>query len=94
MTSGNFAEFEIAVTFVINFFVYLILHDFWKFRRIRNCRNIRLLFDIHIRSNLIACHIVQVVSCGAYSTGDQRHDQRDFVWTLHKNKEDWENSTK
>ena len=23
-----------------------------------------------------------------------RHDQRDFVWTLHKNKEDWENTSK
>jgi len=27
-------------------------------------------------------------------TGEQRHDQKEFVWTLYKNKEEWETSTK
>ena len=36
----------------------------------------------------------KVVTCGDYMTGEQRHDQKEFVWTLYKNKEDWENSTK
>jgi len=36
----------------------------------------------------------KVVSCGDYMTGDQRHDQKEFVWTMYKNKEEWENSTK
>ena len=36
----------------------------------------------------------KVVTCGDYMTGEQRHDQKEFVWTLYKNKEEWENSTK
>jgi len=36
----------------------------------------------------------KVVTCGDYMTGEQRHDQKEFVWTLYKNKEDWETSTK
>ena len=36
----------------------------------------------------------KVVSCGDYMTGEQRFDLREFVWTLHKAKEDWENHTK
>ena len=36
----------------------------------------------------------KVVSCGDYMTGEQRHDQKEFVWTMYKNKEEWENSTK
>ena len=36
----------------------------------------------------------KVVTCGDYMTGEQRHDQKEFVWTLYKNKEEWESSTK
>jgi len=36
----------------------------------------------------------KVVTSGEYMTGEQRHDQKEFVWTLYKNKEDWETSTK
>ena len=36
----------------------------------------------------------KVVSCGPYMTGEQRHDQKEFVWTMYKNKEEWENSSK
>jgi len=36
----------------------------------------------------------KVISCGSYMTGDQRHDQREFVWTLFKNKEEWDGSSK
>ena len=36
----------------------------------------------------------KVVSCGDYMTGEKRHDQKEFVWTMYKNKEEWENSTK
>ena len=36
----------------------------------------------------------KVVSCGDYMTGEQRHDQKEFVWTMYKNKEEWESSSK
>ena len=36
----------------------------------------------------------KVVCCGDYMTGEQRHDQKEFVWTMYKNKEEWESSTK
>ena len=36
----------------------------------------------------------KVVTSGAYVTGNQRHDQRDFVWTLNKTHEEWEASSK
>ena len=36
----------------------------------------------------------KVVCCGDYMTGEQRHDQKEFVWTMYKNKEEWERSTK
>ena len=26
--------------------------------------------------------------------GDQRHDQKEFVWTLHKSRDDWESKIK
>ena len=39
-------------------------------------------------------YTTKVVSCGDYQTGEQRHDQKEFVWTLFKNKEEWETSTK
>lgn len=36
----------------------------------------------------------KVISCGSYMTGDQRHDTREFVWTLYKTKDEWDGSTK
>ena len=39
-------------------------------------------------------YLVQVISCGSYMTGDQRHDTREFVWTLYKTKDEWDGSTK
>ena len=27
-------------------------------------------------------------------TGEQRHDQKEFVWTLHKSRDDWESKIK
>lgn len=33
----------------------------------------------------------KVVSCGCYMTGEARHDQREFVWTLHRARGEWEN---
>lgn len=35
----------------------------------------------------------KVVTSGQYVTGGGRYDQREFVWTLHKSKEDWESSS-
>ena len=35
----------------------------------------------------------KVVTSGQYVTGQGRYDQREFVWTLHKSKEDWETSS-
>jgi len=35
----------------------------------------------------------KVVTSGQYVTGSGRYDQREFVWTLHKSKEDWESSS-
>lgn len=35
----------------------------------------------------------KVVTSGQYVTGQGRYDQREFVWTLHKSKEDWESSS-
>ena len=29
-----------------------------------------------------------------YSVGEQRHDQKEFVWTLHKSRDDWESKIK
>ena len=39
-------------------------------------------------------YIVQVISCGSYMTGEQRHDCREFVWTLFKTKDEWDGSSK
>ena len=36
----------------------------------------------------------QVISCGSYMTGEQRHDCREFVWTLFKTKDEWDGSSK
>lgn len=36
----------------------------------------------------------KVVSSGAHVTGMAKHDQREFVWTLHKMHEEWESSSK
>ena len=38
--------------------------------------------------------ISQVISCGSYMTGEQRHDCREFVWTLFKTKDEWDGSSK
>ena len=37
---------------------------------------------------------LQVISCGSYMTGEQRHDCREFVWTLFKTKDEWDGSSK
>ena len=37
---------------------------------------------------------VEVVTSGPYVTGMKKHDQREFVWTLHKANEEWESSSK
>lgn len=34
----------------------------------------------------------KVVSSSQYVTGEDSFDQKEFVWTLHKCKEDWESS--
>ncbi len=36
----------------------------------------------------------RVVSCGPYVTGMAKHDQREFVWTMHKTHDEWESSSK
>jgi hypothetical protein len=36
----------------------------------------------------------KVVSSGPYVTGHAKHDQREFVWTLHKTHDEWESSSK
>lgn len=36
----------------------------------------------------------RVVTSSGVVTGHGRHDNREFVWTLHKAKEDWEASSK
>ena len=36
----------------------------------------------------------KVISCGSYMTGEQRHDCREFVWTLFKTKDEWDGSSK
>ena len=36
----------------------------------------------------------KVVSSGPYVTGRAKHDQREFVWTLHKTHDEWESSSK
>ena len=36
----------------------------------------------------------KVVTSGAYVTGIAKHDQREFVWTLHKTHDEWESSSK
>ena len=36
----------------------------------------------------------KVVTSGPYVTGMKKHDQREFVWTLHKANEEWESSSK
>ena len=36
----------------------------------------------------------KVVSSGPYVTGTKKHDQREFVWTLHKTFDEWESSSK
>ena len=36
----------------------------------------------------------KVVSSGPYVTGVKKHDQREFVWTLHKTFDEWESSSK
>ena len=48
----------------------------------------------NLRMDLCFKLYYKVVTCGDYMTGEQRHDQKEFVWTLYKNKEEWENSTK
>ncbi|TRY72272.1 hypothetical protein TCAL_03387 [Tigriopus californicus] len=36
----------------------------------------------------------KVVTSGPYVTGTAKHDQREFVWTLHKAHDEWESSSK
>jgi len=36
----------------------------------------------------------KVVTSGPYVTGHAKHDQREFVWTLHKTHDEWESSSK
>ena len=36
----------------------------------------------------------KVVSSGPHVTGTAKHDQREFVWTLHKTHDEWESSSK
>ena len=36
----------------------------------------------------------RVVSSSCMITGYGRHDTRDFIWTMHKAKEEWEASSK
>ncbi len=36
----------------------------------------------------------KVVTSGPYVTGMAKHDQREFVWTLHKTHDEWESSSK
>ena len=43
--------------------------------------------------NLIIFLFLQVVSCSQYVTGEGSFDQKEFVWTLHKSKEEWECSS-
>ena len=40
----------------------------------------------------IICIMLQVVSSSQYVTGEDSFDQKEFVWTLYKNKEDWGSS--
>jgi len=36
----------------------------------------------------------KVVTSGPHVTGVKKHDQREFVWTLHKTHDEWESSSK
>ena len=35
----------------------------------------------------------QVVSSSQYVTGEGSFDQKEFIWTLHKSKEEWDMSS-
>ena len=52
--------------------------------------------DIAGKENLLLSFSIfyQVISCGSYMTGEQRHDCREFVWTLFKTKDEWDGSSK
>ena len=36
----------------------------------------------------------KVITSGAFVTGHNKFDQREFVWTLHKTHDEWESSSK
>ena len=36
----------------------------------------------------------KVVTSGPIITGHKKHDQREFVWTLHKTHDEWESNSK
>ena len=36
----------------------------------------------------------RVVTSSSMITGYEKHDTRDFIWTLHKSKDEWDGSSK
>ena len=42
----------------------------------------------------MAINQIKVCTSGPYVTGHAKHDQREFVWTLHKAHDEWESSSK
>ena len=48
-------------------------------------------FVLHINLELSQRHTHKGDLC---LLGDQRHDQKEFVWTLHKSRDDWESKIK
>lgn len=59
-------------------------------------RNKRAEFSLPTWVMLNALEIMgfKVVTSGPYVTGVAKHDQREFVWTLHKAHDEWESSSK
>ena len=59
-------------------------------------RNKRAEFSLPTWVMLNALEVMgfKVVTSGPYVTGVAKHDQREFVWTLHKAHDEWESSSK
>ena len=75
-----------------NFIFEKVKKIYFKIQQGEKC----LKRDIAGKENLLLSFSIfyQVISCGSYMTGEQRHDCREFVWTLFKTKDEWDGSSK
>ena len=81
--------------------VHLLCEDFFIIQtdRSTNILDFRSFFpgaEKHhhrVRLFLIYSVTLQVVSSSQYVTGEDSFDQKEFVWTLHKLKDEWESSS-